>query len=74
VRDSLKPAQINRVEINDDENCNVWLNEDQRSLAIGKMGQNIALASRLSGYNIHLVKTEVNKQDDEIAMNMEEFD
>lgn len=75
VRDSLKPAQINRVEIIDDQSCNVWLNEDQRSLAIGKMGQNIALASRLSGYNIHLVKAEqVDKMDDEIAMDMEELD
>jgi transcription termination/antitermination protein NusA len=76
IRDSLKPAQINRVEIIDDQNCNVWLNEDQRSLAIGKMGQNISLASRLSGYNIHLVTSEVSadKQADEIAMDMEEFD
>ena len=75
VRDSLKPAQINRVEIIDDENCNVLLNEDQRSLAIGKMGQNISLASRLSGYNIHLVKAEPNtRRDEEVAMDMKEFD
>ena len=76
IRDSLKPAQINRVEIIDQENCNVWLNEDQRSLAIGKMGQNISLASRLSGYNIHLVKSEepVQAESDEIVMDMEEFD
>ena len=76
IRDSLKPAQINRVEIIDQENCNVWLNEDQRSLAIGKMGQNITLASRLSGYNIHLIKSEEPAQSeaDEIAMDMEEFD
>ena len=76
IRDSLKPAQINRVEIIDDQNCNVLLNEDQRSLAIGKMGQNISLASRLSGYNIHLVKSDTSsqKESEEIAMDMEEFD
>lgn len=76
IRDSLKPAQVNRVEIVDDQNANVWLNEDQRSLAIGKMGQNISLASRLSGYNIHLVKSEAQEVDDsaEIAMDLEEFD
>lgn len=75
IRDSLKPAQINRVEIVDEENCNVWLNEDQRSLAIGKMGQNILLATRLTGYNIHLVKSEPAAiREEEIAMNMEEFD
>lgn len=74
VRDSLKPAQINRVEIVDDQNANVWLNEDQRSLAIGKMGQNISLASRLSGYNIHLVKSEARDESQDIAMDLEEFD
>lgn len=76
IRDALKPAQINRVEIIDQENCNVWLNEDQRSLAIGKMGQNISLATRLSGYNIHLAKSEPTQRDDldQIAMNLEELD
>jgi transcription termination/antitermination protein NusA len=58
VRDALKPAAINRVEIIDDKNVNVWLDEDQRSLAIGKSGQNIALASQLVGMAIHLVKNE----------------
>ncbi len=58
VANSLKPAQVNRVEIVDARNANVWVDEDQRSLAIGKMGQNIALASRLTGYEIHLVQPE----------------
>ena len=56
VKDSLKPAKIDRVDMGDDKNANVWLAEDQRSLAIGKMGQNINLASRLTGVNIHLVQ------------------
>jgi transcription termination/antitermination protein NusA len=55
IADALKPAIINKVEVTDRENAYVWLDEDQRSLAIGKMGQNIGLASKLSGYNIHLV-------------------
>lgn len=58
IRDSLKPARINRVELVDDKNANVWLDEDQRSLAIGKMGQNITLASRLADVNIHLMQSE----------------
>lgn len=74
VRDSLKPAQINRVEILDDHVANVWLNEDQRSLAIGKMGQNISLASRLSGYTIDLNTQAPSEKKEEIAMDMEEFD
>jgi transcription antitermination factor NusA-like protein len=32
----------------------VWLAQDQRSLAIGKMGKNIMLASRLTGVDIQL--------------------
>lgn len=58
VKDALKPAEINRVEILDNKNANVWLDEDQRSIAIGKMGQNIALASQLTGLQIHLMKNE----------------
>jgi len=58
IRDSLKPAHINRVELVDERNANVWLDEDQRSLAIGKMGQNITLASRLADINIHLIQNE----------------
>ena len=54
VKDALKPAEVNRVDIENDV-ANIWLDEDQRSLAIGKLGQNIALASRLSGVNIQLV-------------------
>ncbi|MFZ5953803.1 MAG: transcription termination factor NusA [Candidatus Dependentiae bacterium] len=61
IKDALKPAEINRVQIIDEQNVNVWLDDDQRSLAIGKMGQNISLASRLVGLNIHLVKNETNR-------------
>ncbi len=57
VRNALKPAQIDRVDISGSV-ARVWLNEDQRSLAIGKMGQNIALASRLTGYDIQLMQHE----------------
>ena len=55
---ALKPAQVNRVELVDAKNAHVWVDEDQRSLAIGKMGQNIALASKLVGVDIHLVQPE----------------
>jgi N utilization substance protein A len=56
IKNALKPAKINNVELVDDENAHIWLDEDERSLAIGKMGQNIALASRLAGIKIHLVQ------------------
>lgn len=62
VRGALKPAQVDRVEILDGRTARVWLDEDQRSLAIGKMGQNIALASKLIGMDIQLVQKEQKNQ------------
>lgn len=56
VAQALKPAVVNRVEIDDKGDANVWVDEDQRSLAIGRGGQNIDLASELTGYAIHLVQ------------------
>ncbi len=54
VKRSLKPAEIDRVEIIDNRVATVWLNQDQRSFAIGKMGQNILLASKLVGLDLQL--------------------
>ena len=63
IAQALKPAEVNRVELTDDKNANVWVDEEQRSVAIGKMGQNIALASQLTGVQIHLVKSEAAKSE-----------
>lgn len=68
VRDALKPAEINRVELAAEEgNVLVWLDEDQRSLAIGKMGQNISLASQLTGVAIHLMTNEKPNLEDDVT-------
>ncbi len=56
VKNALRPAEINRVEIVDKE-ASVWLSEDQRAFAIGKMGQNISLAAELLDVNIHLISS-----------------
>jgi N utilization substance protein A len=55
VKNALKPAIVNNVEIKDGK-AYVWVDEDQRSLAIGKGGQNISLAARLVGMDINLVQ------------------
>ncbi|MBN1549236.1 transcription termination factor NusA [Candidatus Babeliales bacterium] len=70
IRRSLKPAEIERVELEGDGRVKVWLDEDQRSLAIGKMGQNIQLASRLTGVQIDLVQ----KGDTPFEISTEEFE
>lgn len=56
VANALKPAVVNRVEIDENDEASVWVDEDQRSLAIGRRGQNIDLASELTGIPIHLVQ------------------
>ncbi len=61
IRDALRPAEINRIELLEDKSANIWVNDDQRSIAIGKMGQNIALASDLTGISIHIVKSDEDK-------------
>ena len=54
VKHSLKPAEIDKVEITGGTKAMVWLAQDQRSLAIGRMGRNIALATELTGVDIQL--------------------
>ena len=63
AKNSLKPAEIDKVEIIDNNKAMVWLAEDQRSLAIGKMGQNIMLASRLVGLEIQLQDVASDKKE-----------
>ncbi len=54
---ALRPAEVNKVEIQDDQRARAWVSEDQRALAIGKMGQNIGLASELLNMDIELVSS-----------------
>jgi N utilization substance protein A len=61
---SLNPAKISSIQL-DDENkkADVYLDPDQVSLAIGKGGFNIRLASMLSGYEIDVYRN-VDESDD----------
>lgn len=55
---ALQPAQVSRIILNKDSQCmEVIVPDDQLSLAIGKKGQNVRLASRLVGWKID-VKSE----------------
>jgi N utilization substance protein A len=52
---ALKPAQINSITLNYDTGAaDVLVEEDQLSLAIGRRGANVRLASRLSGWEINI--------------------
>ena len=52
VSSALSPAKINAVEILPRREARVFTLEDQLSLAIGKGGQNVRLAAKLTGWKI----------------------
>ena len=62
---ALSPAKISSIEI-DEENkmANVYMKSDQVSLAIGKGGYNIKLASKLSGYEIDVFRDDIDQEED----------
>ncbi len=53
IREALSPAEVVKVEI-DGKHAKVLVTEDQQSIAIGKQGQNVRLASKLTGYDIDI--------------------
>jgi transcription termination/antitermination protein NusA len=60
IINALSPAKINKIEIYENEKAAlVIVDESHLSLAIGKKGQNVRLASRLVGWNID-IKSEAN--------------
>lgn len=55
IANSLSPAKIINVELNEDvKEAQVSVLEDQLSLAIGKAGQNVRLAARLTGWKLDI--------------------
>ncbi len=54
---ALEPAEVNLVELDENKRyARVYMNADQVSLAIGKEGLNIKLASKLTGYEIEVFR------------------
>ena len=68
---ALSPAKINQIEL-DEENsrASVYLNPDQVSLAIGRGGLNIKLASKLCGFEIDVFR---DVDEDEYDIELDEF-
>jgi N utilization substance protein A len=71
IQRALSPAKITSIELNEsDKRAKVFLKPDQVSLAIGKGGNNIKLAGRLSGYELDVYRDgEVDIED----VDLEEF-
>lgn len=55
IKNALSPAEIAKIEIDETaKRAKVYVSEDQQSIAIGRGGQNVRLASRLTGYELDI--------------------
>ena len=69
---SLSPAKLKELQLDkENKKANVTVAADQVSLAIGKNGQNVRLASKLSGFDIQLIKE--GGEEEEYDMDLSEF-
>ncbi|MEN9649193.1 MAG: transcription elongation factor NusA, utilization substance protein [Candidatus Parcubacteria bacterium] len=65
IEDSLSPAKVISVTLNEtDKTAVVQVAEDQQSLAIGKGGQNVRLAAKLTGWRIDIQSVKVASTDE----------
>lgn len=66
---ALGPARVNSVVLNEEAHtAEVYLDPDQVSLAIGKGGLNIKLASMLTGYTIDVFREIDDVDDDDVSL------
>lgn len=70
ISNAMKPANIAEVKLDEaSKKAQVIVEEDQLSIAIGKSGQNVRLASKLTGYELDIEAKESAKSDsDETAV------
>ena len=70
---ALNPARVNSVSVNEEEHkAEVLLDPDQVSLAIGKGGLNVKLASMLVGYTIDVFR-DLGEGADDDDVSLDEF-
>ena len=63
IKNAISPAEVVDIKV-DEENKKavVEVLEDQQSIAIGRFGQNVRLASQLTGYDLDIVVVEPPKE------------
>jgi len=67
IASALSPAEVLRVELNEEaKKATVYVMHDQQSLAIGRGGQNVRLAAKLTGWSIDIV-SEGGPVEEEVA-------
>src|SRR3989304_2400735 len=73
IQRALAPAKLKELQIDvEQKKASVTVAADQVSLAIGKNGQNVRLAAKLSGFDIQLIK-EGGDEEEEYDMELSEF-
>lgn len=71
---ALSPARVNSIHLNEEEHkAEVYLDPDQVSLAIGKSGLNIKLASMLTEYTIDVFREVENNNEEDDDVYLDEF-
>ncbi|MFO7941008.1 MAG: transcription termination factor NusA [Bacteroidales bacterium] len=69
IQRALSPAKISSTKINEEEKrADVYLDADEVSLAIGKGGLNIKLASQLTGYEIDVYRESDVEDDEDVSI------
>ena len=73
IQRALSPAKVNRILLNPEEHkAEVYLNPEEVSLAIGKSGLNIKLASMLTEFTIDVFR-DVNEAEEDEDIYLDEF-
>ena len=71
---ALSPARINDIDLDKDEKvAKIFADKDQFSLIIGRGGQNIKLASKLTGYTLDVIKPEEEEEEYEEEDDLEGY-
>jgi N utilization substance protein A len=71
IANSLSPAKILGVKVEDKNSATVFVPEDQLSLAIGKDGRNVRLAAQLTGWKIDIKPTAVPAEGESVEGSVE---
>lgn len=64
IANAMKPANVTRVSVGKDNKATVIVPEDQLSIAIGKSGQNVRLAGKLTGYELDIESDKAAAKED----------
>ncbi len=73
IANAMSPAEVLSVTVDEEaKRATVYVSEDQQSVAIGRAGQNVRLASRLTGYELDIEAKAAAKSETKPRKNIED--